>query len=71
MQRETEHSRNTMQIANQTVRGRIEWDESKHERMPMLVIDGREVSWEQFGRMVMGFEGWQFRFEIRDRSQEV
>ena len=40
-----------MQIANQTVRGRIEWDESKHERMPMLVIDGREVSWEEFGRM--------------------
>ena len=38
---------------------------------PMLVIDGREISWEQFGRMVMGFEGWQFKFEIKDRSEEV
>jgi hypothetical protein len=37
----------------------------------MLVIDGKEISWELFGRMVMGFEGWQFRFEIRDRSQEI
>jgi hypothetical protein len=27
----------------------------------MLVIDGREVSWEQFGQMLMTFEGWQFK----------
>jgi hypothetical protein len=38
-----------LQIADQTVRGRIEWDESKDGRMPLLVIDGREVSWEQLG----------------------
>jgi hypothetical protein len=37
----------------------------------MLVIDGKEISWESFGRMVMGFEGWQFRFENKDRSEEV
>jgi hypothetical protein len=40
-------------------------------RLPMLVIDGREISWEQFGRMVMGFEGWQFKLEIKDWSEEV
>jgi hypothetical protein len=39
--------------------------------VPLLVIDGQEVSWEKFGRMVMGFEGWQFKFEIRDRSEET
>ena len=38
---------------------------------PLLVIDGQEVSWEQFGRMLMRFEGWQFRLEIRDRSEDV
>ena len=37
----------------------------------MLVIDGRGISWQQFERMVMGFEGWQFKFEIRDRSEEI
>jgi hypothetical protein len=31
----------------------------------------KEISWDQFGRMVMGFEGWQFTFEIKDRSEEV
>jgi len=39
--------------------------------MPLLVIDGREVSWEEFGRMLMTFEGWQFRMEIGDPSEEV
>lgn len=60
-----------LHIADTLVRGRITWDENEEGRLPMLVIDGREISWEQFGRMVMGFEGWQFRFEIRDRSEEV
>jgi hypothetical protein len=59
------------QIADQTVRGRIEWDETQPGRVPLLVIDGREVSCDEVGRMLMSFEGWQFRLEIRDRSDEV
>jgi hypothetical protein len=39
--------------------------------MPVLVIDGRDVSWEELGQMLMTFEGWQFRMEIHDRSEEV
>jgi hypothetical protein len=58
-------------IAEQTVCGRIEWDESGHGRVPLLVIDGQDVSWDEFGRMLMSFEGWQFRVAIRDRSEEV
>ncbi len=34
----------------------------------MLVIDGRDVSWEEFGRMLMTFEGFQFKLEIVDKS---
>jgi hypothetical protein len=37
----------------------------------MLVIDGRQVTWEQFGRMLMTFEGWQFKLEIKDPTEEV
>jgi hypothetical protein len=47
-----------LHIADFLVRGRITWDDNEDGRLPMLVIDGREISWEQFGRMVMGFEGW-------------
>jgi hypothetical protein len=60
-----------LQIADFVVRGQIDWDEQAEGRLPMLVIDGREVTWEQFGRLLMSFEGWQFKLEIRDRSEEV
>lgn len=67
----TEPHMRGLHIADLLVRGRITWDDNEDGRVPMLVIDGREISWEQFGRMVMGFEGWQFKFEIRDRSEEI
>jgi hypothetical protein len=66
-----EQSEQGMQIAGQTVRARIECDEAQDGRLPLLVIDGREVSWEDFGRMLMTFEGWQFRMEIVDPSEEI
>jgi hypothetical protein len=59
------------QIADRTVCGRIEWDEAEDGRVPLIVIDGQEVSWGELGRMLMSFEGWQFRLAICDRSEEV
>ena len=64
-------SENGTHIADQTVCGRIESDESESHRLPLLVIDGQDVSWDEFGRMLMSFEGWQLRVAIRDRSEEV
>jgi hypothetical protein len=52
-------------------RGRIAWDHEQDGRVPLLVIDGREISWQQFGRMLMRFEGRQFKLEIHDRSKEI
>ena len=60
-----------LQIIDSLVRGRFTWDESEDRKVPMLVIDGEEVSWEEFGRMLSGYEGWQFRLEIRDKSEEI
>jgi hypothetical protein len=59
-----------LQVAGQVVRGRIEWDEDEGGRVPLVVIDGREITWDHFGRMMKTFEGWQFKLEIRDRSEE-
>jgi hypothetical protein len=44
---------------------------SEDERTPLLVIDGREITWEQFGKMLMTFEGWQFKLQLLDRSDEA
>ncbi len=60
-----------LQIADKTVRARIDYDGTNDKGLPLVVIDGREVSWEEFGRMLMTFEGWQFRMEIADRSEEI
>lgn len=58
-------------IADAVVRGKIRCDLESQDRAPMLVIDGREISWDQFGQMLMTFEGWQFKLEIKDASEEV
>jgi hypothetical protein len=36
-----------------------------------LVIDGRRVEWNDFGATLMAFEGWQFRLELLDPSDEA
>ena len=57
-------------ISEMDVGGRIDCDLDTSPSLPMLVIDGRDVSWEEFGRMVMAFEGWQFHLAFRDPSEE-
>lgn len=59
-----------LQIVDQTVRGRIDWDATEDDRVPVVVVDGQEIRWEELGRMLMTFEGWQFRLELFDRSDE-
>ena len=60
-----------LHIAEQLVRGKVEWDEAEDGRVPLLIIDGPEITWEDFGRMLMSFEGWQFKLSIADKSEEL
>lgn len=60
-----------LQIADMVLRGRIECDSSEGEYAPCVVIDGQEISWDEFGRMISAYEGWQFKLEIRDRSDDL
>jgi len=54
------------------VRGYVSSDHDRHPQPPpVIVIDGRELTWEEFGRMLLSFEGWQFRLEIVDRTEEA
>lgn len=62
--------RHGLQIVDQTVRGRIDWDETEVDHVPLVVVDGQEIRWDDLGRMLMAFEGWQFRLELIDRSEE-
>ena len=61
-----------LQIADDgVVRARIEWDDAQDGRLPLLIIDGREIDWDQFGRMLMSYEGWQFKLTLADKSEEL
>ena len=65
-------SQHGLQIADhRVVRGKIEWDDAHNGRMPLLIIDGREVTWDELGRMLMSFEGWQFKLTVADKSEEL
>jgi hypothetical protein len=46
-------------------------DPDKGHCVPMLIIDGRKISWDMFGRMVATFEGRQFRLALRVRGEAV
>lgn len=52
------------------LRGRIGWDDAQDGQIPLLIIDGQEITWDAFGRMLMTYEGWQFKLEIRDKSED-
>jgi hypothetical protein len=54
----------------QIVRARISSNDGSARLGPALVIDGKSVSWEEFGRMLLTYEGFQFKMEIYDRCEE-
>jgi hypothetical protein len=67
----TEDPKFGLQIAEDLVCGNIESDPSLDERTPLLIIDGKEVTWQEFGEILMTFEGSQFRLEVFDPSDEA
>ena len=38
--------------------------------MPLLIIDGKPVTWQELGRMVAPNAGFCFKLETFDRSEE-
>jgi len=46
-------------------------DSPDYERLPLIVIDGKEISWRKFGHMLMTYEAFNFRLEVFDKSDEI
>lgn len=63
---------NGRQIANHgVVRGNIECDmNDPYRRMPLLVIDGEEITWEEFGQMLTSYEGWRFKLKLLENDED-
>ena len=41
------------------------------ERMPMLAIDGKSYTWDEFGKMLMHYEGFHMKLELVDPYDEL
>jgi hypothetical protein len=52
------------------VRGHILWDDDTDGELPCLVIDGKELSWHEFGRMLTSYEGQNFKLKIFEGIEE-
>ena len=54
-------------LAGDEVHGRFEWNETLTESDPYdVVIDGRTLTWHEFGQTLKSFEGWRFHLTIQD-----
>ena len=51
-----------------TLRGRITWS---RDRGLMLIIDGIALTLEELGKILEMHEGWQFRLEVADASDDI
>jgi len=46
-------------------KGKIGWDEQSEGKVPLVVLsDGRKMTWQQFGELLMTYEGFGFHLEI-------
>lgn len=55
-------------IAGTEVAGRVDWSGDDAVRVPSVVVDGRRLTWEEFGRLVASFEGWRFAMRFDSSS---
>ena len=68
-----QHDKFGLQITDSgIIRGYVscDLDSDSEERLPMLVIDGKPISWAQFGKMLASYEGSAFKLELFDKSEE-
>jgi hypothetical protein len=60
-----------LEITEETVRGRIGWDDAAKSRGPLVTIDGQEFSWHDLGHALMCFDGWKFKLDVAEHSDEL
>ncbi|MBL3599591.1 MAG: hypothetical protein JMN25_06955 [gamma proteobacterium endosymbiont of Lamellibrachia anaximandri] len=64
-----EHYDSGYRIKDGVVRGQIT-SEADDPSAPLLIIDGKPISWEELGRMIPEYMGFCFKLEIFGRSEE-
>jgi len=55
------------------VRGQITADVDSEDSIstPLILVDGKEMAWREFGRMLMTFEGFNFKLQLFDPHDQM
>ena len=56
-------------MTSSEIRGVLSHDEERDG--PCVVVDGRELDWDTFGQLLLSHEGFQFRLEFHDLTDEI
>ena len=57
-------------VINDRITGLIEYNELS-DGTPLVIIDGKPFTWEELGKMLMAYEGFQMRLEMYDVTNDV
>ena len=57
-------------IKENEVAGRLEYDDTQVE-ISKVIVDGKEFTWEELGRMMNSFQGFQFKLKIYDMKEDL
>jgi hypothetical protein len=57
-------------IMNGQLSGLIEYDENS-DGSPLILIDGRPYTWEEVGKMLMTYEGFQIKIQMYDVTDDI
>ncbi len=60
-----------MELSEEEVAGYLRWNDTSKGQLYDVIIDGRSYSWEAFGRLLKGYEGYQFRLTLLDPSEDI
>jgi hypothetical protein len=61
-------------LADDVVEGCLTWSDDSPSEVGIpydLIVDGRKLSWDEFGRALEGYEGWRFRLQLIDRIDDL
>jgi hypothetical protein len=57
-------------IINDQITGLIEYDETS-DGTPLIIIDGKPFTWEEVGKLLMTYEGFQIKLKMFDVTDDV
>jgi hypothetical protein len=70
--RHVQHTEYGWQLTRQdSLVGRIESDLNADDRQPLLIVDGKALTWDDVGRMLMTYEGFTLRLAVEDSIEVV